>query len=282
MWVTSYGDWGETDATENVGAFSRTLAGIIGGIDTALPASDWRLGVAGGYAHTSFAIDDYRSSGSSDGADFAAYAGGTLATLGRGTLQVNLGATFGIHDVSVERTIVYAGYSGKASSDFEATTAQAFGELAYDIDVGRTVIGAARVEPFAGLGAISARTASFSETGGVAALDGTAGSFGATTSQIGIRGETRLPVTAASIELGGTIGWQHVFSDPTPSAEFAFAAGGSRFDVFGAPIAGDALLLGVGLDADLSAAARFGLSYLGRVAGDAENHAVNGTLSVRF
>ena len=138
------------------------------------------------------------------------------------------------------------------------------------------------MEPFAGLGYISARTGSFSETGGAAALDGAAGSFGATTSQIGIRGETRLPVTAASIDLGGTIGWQHVFSDPTPSAELAFAAGGSPFDVLGAPIAEDALLLGVGLDAELSEAARFGLSYLGRMAGDAENHAVNGTLSVRF
>ncbi len=282
MWVTSYGDWGMTDATDNVAAFSRTLAGIIGGIDTEAPGSDWRLGIAGGYAHTSFAVDGYRSSGSSNGADFAAYAGGTLAELGRGALVANLGAAFGVHDVSVDRDVVYAGYSGRARSDLQATTAQAFGELAYDLDLGPTAIGVARVEPFAGLGTIAARTGSFGETGGVAALDGSAGSFAATTAQIGIRGETRLPVASASIDLGGTIGWQHVFSDPTPAADLSFAAGGAPFTVLGAPIAVDALVLGLGVDAELSPLARFGVSYLARIAADAENHAVNGTLSLRF
>ncbi len=222
MWLTSYGDWGETDATANVAIVQPDLCrDHRRHRHWRLPASDWRLGIAGGYAHTSFAINDYGSSGSSNGADFGAYAGGPLATLGRGTLQINLGATLRHpRRPGRARTSFMPGYSGKASSDFQATTAQAFGELAYDIDIGRTAIGAARVEPFAGLGTVSARTGSFSETGGAAALDGTARELWR--DDIADRhpwrdAACRLP--GRSIDLGGTIGWQHVFSDPTPSAE---------------------------------------------------------------
>ncbi|MCB1500664.1 MAG: autotransporter domain-containing protein [Bauldia sp.] len=282
MWVTSYGDWGGADASENVASFTRTFAGVIGGVDTALPTVDWRAGIAGGYAHTSFAIDDYGSSGSSRGVDFAAYAGGPLVSLGRGTARANLGAGFGVHDVLVDRHVAYPGLAESLSSDFEATTTQLFGELAYAYEMGPTPVGRVTMEPFAGLGYVSARTDAFREHGGDAALDGGSGSFGAAMSQLGLRGEARLPFSGVAADVSGMIGWQHIFGDTTPTADLAFAAGSSTFTVAGAPVAEDALIIGAGIDAAVAARARIGVSYLGQVAFGADNHAVNGTLSVRF
>ena len=115
-------------------------------------------------------------------------------------------------------------------------------------------------------------TASFAESGGVAALNGASQGydFGATT--LGLRGEatmfSNVPLLARVL-----IGWRHVFGDTTPTSVLAFASAPSLpFSIAGAPIARDSMLLEAGIDWRVSPNATIGVFYSGDLAlRDADN-----------
>jgi uncharacterized protein with beta-barrel porin domain len=54
------------------------------------------------------------------------------------------------------------------------------------------------------------------------------------------------------------------------------------FQVTGAPIAEDALLLKAGFDVDVTAGAKLGLFYAGQLASDAADNSIQGRFSVAF
>jgi uncharacterized protein with beta-barrel porin domain len=60
--------------------------------------------------------------------------------------------------------------------------------------------------------------------------------------------------------LHGLFGWRHDYGDVRPTSSVRFVAGGSPFDVEGAPLAKDAGVVEVGLDMS-SDNAMFGLTY---------------------
>jgi len=76
-------------------------------------------------------------------------------------------------------------------------------------------------------------------------------------------------------------GWRHAFGDATPESTLSFD-GGSAFTVAGAPIERDALATEVELNIDIGGSATMGLSYLGQIGADAQDHGVQASLRIGF
>src|SRR5690606_17995149 len=109
---------------------------------------------------TSIDVEDRASSASVDTITLGVYGGAAWGPIG-----LRFGAAHAWHDVEVARTAAFPGLSQTLSAAYDATTAQIFGEVGYEIDTAL-----ARLEPFAGIAWAQVTTDSFTETGGTAAV----------------------------------------------------------------------------------------------------------------
>ena len=241
--------------------FDRTGAGFVAGIDA--PIGGWRVGMLGGYSHSSYNVDDRASSGSSDNYDIGVYAGTQWGALGLRT-----GAMYGWHEIDTRRNVVFPAFSESLAADYNAATAQVFGELAYRLDMGKSAI-----EPFVNLAYVHLDSDGFSETGGtIAALTSDDSTTENTFSTFGARASTQFDMGKTKTALHGMLGWQHAYQDVTPVSSLALGTGAS-FDISGVPIARDALAVEAGFDVSLTSNATLGASYSGQIANDVQAHA---------
>ncbi|MDI6029393.1 autotransporter domain-containing protein [Corticibacterium sp. UT-5YL-CI-8] len=270
VWGRGFGAWGRQDGDGNAVRLDYSTGGFLGGAD-ALVAETWRVGVLAGYSRTSFDVDDRRSSGSSDNYHLGAFAGTQWDRLG-----FRSGLVYTWHRLDSRRSVSFTGLSDTLSSDYDAGTFQAFGELGYRIDTA-----AVALEPYANLAYVHLNTDGFGETGGAAALHGSDQSTDTTFGTLGLRASSAFSLGSMSATAHGGIGWRHTFGDVTPMASMAFA-NGAVFDVRGAPIAKNAALVEAGLELDLTARAALGLTYQGQIASDSQEHGFNAKLAVRF
>jgi outer membrane autotransporter protein len=274
VWARGFGGWTTKDGNGNAAALTYSNAGVLIGAD--LDAFDSvRLGVFGGYGRTDINVRARGSSGTVDSYHVGAY-GGTSWAAGSGLLALRSGLSYTWNDVDTSRNVAVGALGGTPTAGYRATAVQAFAEAGYSFDMG-----AAKVEPFAGLAYIGLRTDGFNEAGGAAALAGQKSDMDTLFSTLGARGATSVTLGTLPLELTGAIGWRHAFGDVTPVATSSFA-GGSPFSVAGTPIARDAALLEAGIGVALAERARFALGYKGQIAEDAREHAVTMRISARF
>jgi outer membrane autotransporter protein len=202
---------------------------------------------------------------------FAAYSGGQYGPNG-----VRLGAAYTWNEISADRSIAFPGFADATSSRYGGGTAQAFGEIGYSFDYHHVAL-----EPFAGLAVVGVHTDGFAEAGGPASLIGASGDASTTFSTLGLHAATPLPGTAGLVAKG-TIGWRHAFGTVTPTAQLAFAAGGTPFNIAGVSIAEDAALLEAGLDGHLSDHETLGIAYSGQLGNNAQQHEIKLSYVDRF
>ncbi|MEP9380621.1 autotransporter-associated beta strand repeat-containing protein [Aquabacter sp. CN5-332] len=271
MWMQAFGGWGDTFSNGNAATISNSIGGAIGGVDAAV-GENWRIGAYGGFSQSWFDVSDRNSSGSMDNYDLGLYAGAQY-----GPIALRLGAGYAWHDVSVSRTVAFPGYTGANSSDYSAGTAQLFGEIAYDVPVAGIAF-----EPFAGLAYLHLDGGSATETGSSSALVVDGGSMDTLYSTLGVRGATTVSLAGRTFTPNFVLGWQHAFGDTTPEAVMTYASGSSPFTILGAPIAVDALAVGVGLTYDITSQARLSVKYDGLIASSATQNAVVGQFQVKF
>ncbi len=289
LWGQAYGGWGSTSSDGNASAVTRSIGGFLMGLDGMV--GDWRLGFAGGYGQSDFSLDSLPGSGSSDNYDIALYTGRSFGGDANGAFRLRAGLAFSWHDLQVNRTTFVpgqaAGLSQAYGAGYAATTAQAFGELGYAFAVPGAG-GPLTLEPFAGLSYVALNTNGFTETpgpglNGPSALNAQASSFDTLFTTLGLRASTVLALGAAPpVTLSGTVGWQHAFGDQTPTTTLSFSAGSLPFTVAGAPLAQDALVLGVGLGAKLGESLDLSIAYSGQLASSSTENAVKGTLAWKF
>ncbi|MGF7053652.1 outer membrane autotransporter protein [Bosea sp. OAE752] len=270
VWGQGYGSWGTTDSDRNAAKLTRSTGGFLIGADAAV-FDTLRVGVIAGYSRSEFDVKGRRSSGESDNYHLGLYGGGQW-----GALNLRTGASYTWHDVEISRTVAFAGFGNSLKADYNAGTAQVFGELGYRVDLGRVAF-----EPFAGLAYVNLHTDGFRETSGAAALSSRGGDTNVGYSTLGLRAATSFDLRGVGLTLRGGLAWRHAFGDVTPTATLAFA-GSTPFSVAGVPIAKDAALLEAGLDLAIGQSASLGLSYTGQLAQDAQDHAFKGVLAVRF
>lgn len=271
VWGQGFGSWGQTGGDGNAARLNRSTGGFFIGADAAVFDS-WRLGAVAGYSRTSFSVRDRRSSGSSDTYHLGLYGGTQWGNLGLRT-----GAAYSWHTIATGRSIVVPGLGDSLRSDYNAATAQVFGELAYGF-----AAGPARFEPFAGLAYVHLGTDGFCEQGRVAALAGASSNTDATFTTLGLRASTSLALGGGRLTARGMLGWRHAFGDVTPIATQRFATGGSPFAVWGVPIARNAAVLEAGLDYTIMPSATLGLSYNAQFGSSTSDQSVRASFQYRF
>lgn len=268
-WGQVFGSWGETDGDGNAAQLDRSTGGLLVGADGML--GTWRLGLLAGYSHSSFDADDRASSASSDNYHLGAYAGTQW-----GALAFRSGLAYTWSDLATRRSVDFPGLSDSLEADYDAGTAQVFGELGYLAKAGRIAF-----EPFAGLAYVNLDTNGSSERGGGAALLSNGGSTNTTFSTLGVRVESGFEVGGMTAMARGMLGWRHAFGDITPLASQSFA-GSEAFTVAGAPIAEDAAVIELGFVLDLTDWATLGLSYDGQFGSGAQDHSAKANFSLKF
>jgi len=269
VWSQGFGSWGGADSDGNAAAFDRSTGGLLVGADGL--AGDWRVGVVGGYSRTSFDADDRHSSGDSDNYHLGLYGGTNW-----GAIAFRTGAAYTWHRISTSRSVTFQGFADSLSADYDAATAQAFGELAYKTDAGPFAF-----EPFANLAYVNLHTDGFAENGGAAALTSSSSTSDATFTTLGVRASTDIAIGGVAATARGMFGWRHAFGDVTPLSTVAFA-GGNDFTVAGVPIARDAMLVEAGFDVQLARNATLGLSYAGQFGPDAFDNGLKANLGIKF
>ncbi len=271
-WGQALGAWGNFDSNGNAATLDRSLGGIITGLDATFDGL-WRLGVAGGYTQASLDVDTRNSSGSADNYHLALYGGGQFGALG-----VRTGAAYSWNDIETTRNVSFPGFSDLTRARYDADTAQLFGDLGYAM-----VLNAVAYEPYVGLAYVNVQSGGFTETGGAAALTAAGQSYDATFTTLGVRAATVLALLdCIETTAHGTLAWRHAFGDVTPQMALAFASNGVPFTIGGVPIAEDSLVVDAGLDANIAANTRLGVTYSGQLASGAQDHAVLGNFIMGF
>lgn len=270
VWGQGFGSWGRNEAQGGVSKLSRSSGGFLLGADAAV-FDNWRVGFYSGYSRSTFEAKGRISSGNSDNYHLGLYGGGQWGALG-----LRAGAAYSWHDLTVDRTVSFTGFSDRLRSDYNAATAQVFGELGYRIDAGRVAL-----EPFAGLAYVNLQSDGFTERGGAAALVGRSSDMSTAFTTLGLRASTAVTVNGMGLELRGALAWRHAFGDVTPASPLSFA-GGTPFSITGIPIAKNAAVLDAGLDLAVSPNATLSLSYGGQYSAHAIEQTVKGTFAVKF
>jgi outer membrane autotransporter protein len=272
FWSQGVAATGHIDGDGNAASAKRDLAGFFSGFDARF-GEFARIGLAGGYSHSSLSVDARASSAGIDTAHLGAYAGATF-----GAVNLRAGAAYAFHTIDTSRTIVFPGFFDRAKARYDGGTGQIFGEIGYGVALGRIA-----AEPFAGLAWVHLRTDGFAETGGVAALNGSASGDDVGYSTLGARLATSylLPNGMALIPRASAA-WQHAFNDIAPTAALAFQNTGAGFSITGVPLARDAALVETALDLRVNPHAKLGLSYSGQLAGHLQDHALKGNFTWNF
>lgn len=271
LWAQGYGGWGETFSNGNAASISNSIGGFLIGADVAvLPNA--RAGLFGGFSQSQFNVDARSSSGSMDNYDIGLYGAAQF-----GGLALRAGLSYTWHDISMDRTVAFTGLSQALSAGYSVGTTQVFGELGYDVAVGTYAF-----EPFVGLAYVATNGASFTETGGSAGLTGDIAAFDTFYTTLGVRAATSIQVMGATLIPNVTVGWQHAFGDTGPTANMLFQGGATPFQISGAPIAEDALMLGAGLSYRLSDVASLSVSYTGQLAATASQNAFTAQFALKF
>jgi outer membrane autotransporter protein len=271
FWAQALGAWGHINADGNAAEASRSLGGFFTGVDRRF--GDWRGGFAAGYTGSSVDVGARANSAGIDTAVAAVYAGTSF-----GQWNFRSGAAFAWNSISTNRAIAFPGFLETASGRYGAGEEQVFGEIGYGMTFGRVA-----AEPFAGLAFVHLHTGSFTETGGIAALNGLGNNEDVGYATLGAR------LASAYVLQNGTVliprasfAWQHAFDNVTPVAALAFQSTGVPFGIAGLPIARDEAVVEAGLDARINPRATIGISYLGQLAGTGQDHSVRGNFTWKF
>jgi outer membrane autotransporter protein len=270
-WARFYGNWGHTDGDGNASRLNRSVGGFFIGAD--MPVSDaWRVGVLTGYSHGTYDVSGSNASASSDDYHLGVYGGAQWGALG-----FRSGVTYTWHDISADRHMAAAGFSDHLSSNYNAGTTQAFGELGYKMGLGSR----SSIEPFLNLAYVNQHADGFTESGGADALHVGSQDMDTGFSTLGLRGTTHFTFNGTDFLLKGMVGWRYAVGDVTPVASESFQ-GGTSFDISGVPIARNQAVVDLGVGVHITRNATISLSYNGQFASHATDQGVLGALNIAF
>ena len=118
------------------------------------------------------------------------------------------------------------------------------------------------------------------ESGGSAALSGSASTNDVASSTLGLRGAWEFGAERSN-RLTASVGWRHASGDLKPRQELALD-GGSNFSVTGVPIARNAAVLGLGAEMAVARNTTVGVGYDAQFGGGNRQQSGQLKLAVRF
>lgn len=271
FWAQAIGSWSQRDETIEAASMDRSIGGLIIGADVPL-GENYVVGLATGYTRSSFDHNGGFGQFDSDDIYLGVYGGANF-----GQLSIRTGTTYTWHEIDVDRSVVFPGFSDRMRGDYSAGTAQVFGEAGYTFAFEKFSL-----EPIAGIAYINHNTNGLAEDGGPAALGIDGSSDNVAVSTLGARVASQFELgNGMNVKVHGMLGWRHSFGDTLPSTTVAFA-GDTPFDVTGLSVSKDAAVLELGVDADIAENVTLGVAYNGQYSSDARDHGVRANFSWRF
>ena len=130
LWGQGFGDFGHMGGDNNAAKLTRDMGGFIIGADAAEHAlgGTFRLGVAGGYTDDSLKVANRQSSGDYQSVFGALYGGASF-----GAIDVKAGAVAATTRTHTSRAIIFPFFNDTASSSYDGSAVQAFGEIGYTL-----------------------------------------------------------------------------------------------------------------------------------------------------
>ena len=272
FWTQGFGASGRFNGDGNAASVQRDLAGFITGLDTRVGASG-RAGIAAGYTGSRSNLDG-RGTANVETSHVAGY-----GSWGVDALNLRGGVAYAFNAIETNRTLAFPAFFDRATARYDGGTGQIFGEIGYGFAFGKVA-----VEPFAGAAWVRLDTGAAAERATIAGLNIAANNFEVGYSTLGIRAANMIPIgDGMALIPRASAAWQHAFNSVTPAAALAFQlAPASPFVVAGVPIARDSLLAEVGFDLAIGRNATLGVSYVGQIASNVQDHAAKGKFSWRF
>ncbi|WP_095077086.1 autotransporter domain-containing protein [Pseudomonas sp. Irchel s3h17] len=273
-WVKVLGAWGKTDGDQGDANYTHSIGGLLAGVD-GLIAENTRLGFVTGYSDSSLSMGDgTHSSASVDSYHLGLYAGHQLDAW-----RLSVGGAHSWHRIDSQRELQFGDVSAKQKTKRDAQTSQVFTEAAYRLDLQPMAL-----EPFANLAYVHVGSDSFTEKGGAAALKGGDDNRDAVLSTLGLRASQRVALSAQqSLDLSGTLGWQHNLSNIHSEENLAFAnGGGTPFSVQSVSMDRNAAVVGVRAGLALARDVSLNLDYNGLLGSNDKTHGVGLTLDWQF
>ncbi len=216
FWSQGLGGWGHSDGDGNAASLTSRFGGFLSGVDARF-AESWRAGFAAGYVRTDLHANERASSAGIDSVQLGAYATGRL-----GVFNVRGGGSYSFDDIDASRGIFFPGFTDQTKARLHGNVGQVFGEVGYGMAFGNFAL-----EPLAGLAYVHLRNGSFIESGGAAALTGSATHENMGYTSLGLRLASIMPLANGTVLVPrATVAWQYAFGDVTPSAALAFQGTG--------------------------------------------------------
>jgi outer membrane autotransporter protein len=233
LWVRGFGGHGNTHGDGNAAASDLRSSGLSIGFDAEV-VDGVRIGVAvtGGAARLS---TDNNESGKTRGSAVAVY--GSYAS---GPWSFSGSASMGWGKSHMTRSVVVGGLTRLASSRFDSHTLAAYGEAGYSIAMNGWTL-----QPLAGLSLIRNKSDGFTETGAGALNLHVAGqTINSSKAMLG----AKTSFDTGHVRLEPRMMWAHEFGDlNTPmTSQFQGAASALPFQISGAAVKRDTLILGLG------------------------------------
>ncbi|WP_065943046.1 autotransporter serine protease [Pseudomonas sp. 25 R 14] len=273
LWIKALGAWGKADSRSEYAGYTRSIGGMLLGVDGQLDEQT-RVGVMAGYSNSSLNMGD----GTHSSADVDSYHLGTYAGRELGNWRLSAGGAYSWHRGDVQRDLQYGDVSGKQKAKLDARSLQVFTEAAYRLN-----LQALALEPFANLAYVHLDSERFHEKGDSAALQRGSDRRDATLGTLGLRALKTLALNdQQQLELSASLGWQHSLSPVESEEHLAFVAGGPSFAVRSTPLQRDAALVGLKASLALNAATRVNLDYSGQLASREKNQGVGLSLDWQF
>ncbi|MFN4168088.1 MAG: autotransporter domain-containing protein, partial [Pannonibacter phragmitetus] len=271
IWAQGHGGWGRAFDGNNAGTISSSLAGFLAGVDAGI-GENARAGVVAGFSQSRFDVTSRNSSGDIDNYEVGVYGGARF-----GGVALKGGASYGLHDVSLDRSIAIRGFSASTQSGYRQEAAQVFGEASYGFSAGQVAI-----EPFAGLAFVHLAGASAQENGTPAALTVRLEDQNTFYTSLGMRAATQVNIMGRTFTPSVSLGWQHAFGDMAPVAAMRFGSSTSPFEVKGVPVARNTALIGLGLSHSFTDRASVQVNYKSQISSKAVENAFSAQMSLKF
>ncbi|MGQ3888294.1 autotransporter outer membrane beta-barrel domain-containing protein [Legionella sp. CNM-1927-20] len=273
FWAHGFGAWGKLDGNYNASKLERSTQGFFIGADQDVGVIG-RIGLVGGYSRSNFDVDRRKLFSESDNSHLGLYANAFY-----NRFILNIGAAYSWHDISTNRSVNFPAFYNHLTNNYNANTAQVFGELGYDLQVNRFSI-----KPLVNIAYIDVSADKFNEHGGAASLRARQASQDMTYTTLGIREKGLLYATDNyALNQRLFLGWRHAYNNLTPQTTFNFASGSLPFLISGTPVARNALLLDAGVDIARPANnMHLTVSYFGQFASQVKDHGVAARLTWCF
>lgn len=278
IWVSIEGSKGSVDKTNSTAEVDHDNINVIVGGDTEV-GDGWHVGAAAAYSNGSVDVDDRKSTADTEGFTTMLFAGKSF-----GAVNWISATSFTVNDVESSRQVDIGTGANRINetlnADYGVRNTQLFSEVSYT----QPLNSASMIEPFLAVQLNHMDSDGFTEGSGQASL--TSGSTNSTqfSSLLGLRAKTAFELGTTKANLNTSLAWKHNYNETDVSRTLAFDGYSniSRFNIYGAQMDENALLVEVGAGLVVNPNATIDLNYKGQFGNRTQNNSANFGVKVNF